>query len=143
MVLVLLAVRVLSEWWGFGYRTPWGPGFSIGQGVLEIVYWFPPSDWSNFKHGWAFYSDNGASSFWWFDWRTRPDSWWLHIPIWVLSILAAVPAILAWRGDRRARRRELADHCPACGYDRRGISPVVACPECGKPSPGSSPSVPS
>jgi hypothetical protein len=52
------------------------------------------------------------------------------IPLWIPLTLVATPTGLLWWADRRATRREMAGHCPACGYDRNGLADAK-CPECG------------
>lgn len=58
--------------------------------------------------------------------------WAVSIPLWVPLCVMAIPTTLLWRADRRAARREKVGHCPACGYDRRGLTQDAPCPECGK-----------
>ena len=48
-----------------------------------------------------------------------------------LELLAAIPVVLLWAGQRVMWRRRIRDNrCPNCGYDLRGGS-EGACPECG------------
>jgi hypothetical protein len=52
-----------------------------------------------------------------------------------LLIVTALPAAVMWWPEIPAARRRSRLHaglCPACGYDRRGLSaPDAPCPECG------------
>jgi hypothetical protein len=64
------------------------------------------------------------------------------VPLWELSLLAAVPVLAAgaaklWAAWRRRRTRP--GHCPRCGYDLRatpegGGALLGRCPECGTAS---------
>lgn len=62
-----------------------------------------------------------------------PCGWWLVVPLWMPTLLAAVPpAGWAARRLRRSatrRRRIRRGLCIACGFDLR--STPVRCPECG------------
>jgi len=75
----------------------------------------------------------GRQLYWRFDcfYRRNPVIWSFIIPLWALSLSAAAPAVLLWRSSFRANRRARIGHCPACGYDRRGLPDDLACPECG------------
>lgn len=58
-------------------------------------------------------------------------------PVWapflISSTLLAAPFHLLFMGPGALRRwaRRRRHCCERCGYDRRGLSPAVACPECG------------
>jgi hypothetical protein len=52
-------------------------------------------------------------------------------PLWVLFLVAAVPACLLWGGEITARHRRSTGLCKGCGYDRRGLAADAKCPECG------------
>ncbi len=57
----------------------------------------------------------------------------LNIPLWLPFPLMLAPTAWLWWGEirrRRAARREMAGHCPSCGYDRSGLADAK-CPECG------------
>lgn len=60
----------------------------------------------------------------------------LELPLWLLALFLAAPAILlAFRAARR-RRRLRAGLCPHCGHDLSGA--MVVCPECGRDLPRTS-----
>src|SRR5215468_5432569 len=56
-----------------------------------------------------------------------PDRWILAI---VIGLFLCYPLALNWT-DMKASLRHRRGHCPACGYDRRGLPLAAACPECG------------
>ena len=57
--------------------------------------------------------------------------WALDLPLWMpLVPLATVAGVTNTRALRE-RRRRCINACAACGYDRTGLTPAVACPECG------------
>ncbi len=49
------------------------------------------------------------------------------IPLWLLTLIAALPTAIVWRFDRR----NLVGFCQACGYDLTG-NVSGRCPECGE-----------
>jgi hypothetical protein len=51
----------------------------------------------------------------------------IDVPLWMLVLASAMPAVLAWRARIRARDR--TGLCPTCGYDLRATP--KRCPECG------------
>ncbi len=53
----------------------------------------------------------------------------VHVPLWMVQVVLAVPTAWLWRRDRRRARAGL---CAACGYDLAGLAPSAPCPECGK-----------
>ncbi|HYE63347.1 MAG TPA: hypothetical protein VD997_15250 [Phycisphaerales bacterium] len=80
----------------------------------------------------------------WFGIRHYSGSWllpWL-IPGAMLAFLL-MALVLSSMNDqskgiaaaRLAQVRKAEGRCPSCGYDRRGLSPSVACPECGRAPP--------
>jgi hypothetical protein len=50
------------------------------------------------------------------------------------ALLTTAPAVLFWRADIRAWRRERRGLCGKCGYDLSGIAAESPCPECGSPA---------
>lgn len=70
------------------------------------------------------------------DRSTTPGYSLTRVVAWPLPLgLAVTGAWLVWRGVV-ARRRSAAGHCPACGYDLRGLSAGATCPECGHAGAG-------
>jgi hypothetical protein len=59
--------------------------------------------------------------------RRRGD-WYFYVPLWMVSTLLLIPAVVLWRIDRRPR----PGHCPECGYDLAGLATGGVCPECGQ-----------
>ena len=68
---------------------------------------------------------------WWPTWRGNAIWAYAAIPLWLMAAGAAVPPVVLWRLDNLARRRARLNHCPACNYDRHGLSAASPCPECG------------
>ena len=78
----------------------------------------------------------------WNEWRLGELGWYqtagggsvsrvISVPLWIVAALAGTPCGIGMAAAARARRRRRLGRCVACGYDRRGLAPVVACPECG------------
>jgi hypothetical protein len=59
--------------------------------------------------------------------------YYVKFPAWALALLTASPTAVRLTGVYRARRRSLAGHCTACGYDLRATPDL--CPECGTARP--------
>lgn len=60
----------------------------------------------------------------------------LELPLWLLALFLAAPAILLTFRAARRRRRVRAGLCPHCGHDLTGA--MVVCPECGRDLPRTS-----
>ena len=59
----------------------------------------------------------------------------IALPLWLLSLIAAVPIIVVeWR-SRRAKRRDDANRCRKCGYNLQSHVAGQKCPECGTDIP--------
>jgi hypothetical protein len=54
------------------------------------------------------------------------------VPLWLLTVLLAVPPVAWLIRHRSARRRKRAGLCPGCGYDLRASREFGRCPECGR-----------
>ena len=72
---------------------------------------------------------------WWFDlthWTSPYGAGTVDqavIPLWVLFVALGALTSVVWR--RHLRRGSMPGLCPACRYDRAGLSPGAPCPECG------------
>lgn len=56
--------------------------------------------------------------------------WTLIFPDWLPVPIFGLAGAWLWYADARARHCT-GGHCPACGYDIRGLTPAAVCPECG------------
>jgi hypothetical protein len=75
---------------------------------------------------------------WWFVADSSTLGWRASMPMWVPASASLCAAVLAWRRDAVARRREQVGLCPKCNYDRAGLAAGAKCPECGEPPASSS-----
>jgi|ERR1051325_3913827 hypothetical protein len=81
---------------------------------------------------WNFFVGKKARDVIWTPWQVNESNGCLFFfPLWIPLLPVALPAGTLWLLDIRRARRERADLCKGCGYDRRGIPPGAACPECG------------
>jgi hypothetical protein len=55
----------------------------------------------------------------------------LTLPLWLPTLVFAVPAAWMWRVDVKRRRAAREGCCATCGYLRAGLGAGAACPECG------------
>jgi hypothetical protein len=53
------------------------------------------------------------------------------VPLWLPTLVFAVPAAWMWRVDVKRRRAAREGCCATCGYSLAGLSAGAACPECG------------
>ncbi|QQS08793.1 MAG: hypothetical protein IPK69_12545 [Phycisphaerales bacterium] len=53
----------------------------------------------------------------------------IAVPLWMIAVVAGIPAYFLSRGVFRRRRGP--DECVTCGYSRVGLPSGAACPECG------------
>jgi hypothetical protein len=60
--------------------------------------------------------------------HTRPGSWEVVIPHWLLALPSAAGSFFLWRSLRQGCDPHA---CPHCGYSRAGIDDASPCPECG------------
>jgi hypothetical protein len=60
------------------------------------------------------------------------------LPLWIPFLVAAIPSALFWRRDHVLTKRARAGRCPACNYDRHGLTADAKCPECGAVPPSGS-----
>lgn len=123
----------LSMFGGLYFRTftkkqaGWSWSIDLARGAVStgFVWYFPrPTEvsWEPFRAGFW--------SFWKMDWRVDSNVKYLRVPLWMPGLLFATTSSIAWRLDRRDRRR--GHRCPFCGYDLAGLAPSSPCPECGK-----------
>lgn len=74
---------------------------------------------------------DGLETFWWpqkMDYATGMMR--IIIPLWIPTLLFAVPPILCVASWYRSRLRRKTGHCALCGYDLTG-NESGNCPECG------------
>ncbi len=57
--------------------------------------------------------------------------WGVLAPMWMVIASLLVATTAAWYLDALAGRRQLANLCRKCNYDRTGLPIGAACPECG------------
>ncbi len=78
---------------------------------------------------WAFHvlgTHSPQGLFWWPKYEQRIHTHQLFVPLWIPTLLIAIPSFLLWR-----RNRKLPEgHCN-CGYNLTGNMSGV-CPECGR-----------
>jgi len=134
-VVLLVAVWGASGW----LSARWSPSstmeltchqgmFSVNTGTALLAL---PSTASSIEIQWG----RPATFFWRFRSFEAANLNEKNIPLWWVGVLIFIPTALAWQSDRRATSRARIGHCPACDYDRHGLSSSAACPECGSSPP--------
>lgn len=83
------------------------------------------------------YSDYGVfiTSLEWV-WLPRIDNFGTNspnviLPLWLPTLLVAVPAAWMWRTDLKRRKAARVGCCATCGYSHAGLGEGKTCPECG------------
>ncbi len=89
--------------------------------------WFTNDFWFPFLHGFGYSQTNSPT-------HVRHA---FSVPLSLLTLLAALPALWLTLGRHRQRRRlRRQECCSSCDYDRRGLPAADApCPECGQSEP--------
>ena len=136
LVAALIIANAASESWHLAcYRAS---GFELS--IVARAAWFKWHDPHDPLFG------GSASSYWSLGRNTNNSGSWfgspgvtttphyrlVYVPLWLPTLVAALPAGILWLCDRRRLRRGL---CPACGYNLSGLPPAAPCPECGKAAP--------
>lgn len=127
---------IANVWWTFIVEVP-SVKLDVRWGRMAVEWMHPrlaspPLTFCN-----VFPASGSWPPDWWFDSSTHYFTWGLshwavHLPLWFLAAVAAMPAaFLSWSAHRRARRLGL---CPHCDYDLRGGHTGGTCPECGAPA---------
>ncbi len=116
----------------YGHRGTIAGNFGVGNEPLQInVY---PSAWPN-SFWWGKEPRYYASNVQW-NWtpmiRTDPDSsLFVVLPLWLPTLVFAVPAAWMWRVDVKRRRAVREGCCAKCGYSLVGTPADKPCPEYG------------
>ena len=133
----LAATLLFGAAFGLNFRTD----FAYSSGHFEaavshfhiIVMTRDPADLAMQKarYGWSFkqgmYINNPGVQ----HWRTvAPWGTGTAVPLW-MPLAASGGLTLAFGAPSIFRRRKRPGHCPACGYDLRGLPAGASCPECG------------
>ena len=141
LTLLLIAAWAGSAWWGIHFLTAdvWvfagngQIGYSVSSGIANMVgitadsmpaWRLVPLDAPGLKWGWTIFDGGWLST--------------VVVPLWSLTLAAALPTAAAWRQAHRARTRPQT-HCHRCGYPRAGLAAGAACPECGDACAGAKP----
>ncbi len=130
VTVLLVVVWIGSRWWGVDYLPPQGKHcMTIARGRLLVTPW--PNDLGPItilQTGWHLYRDPAPRYFWHFGSGTLNA---FVIPLWIPTMVTVTMAIISWRLDTLARRRDRLNLCSKCNYDRAGLTPGAVCPECG------------
>ena len=129
-----VSAALVFAWMRSGHRIivlagPGGCIASINGGRLNLEQCL---DWNpNFASVGSGIGEYRSDFEWWFDGGWRPAIRWVKVPLWAPVGALVYAGAAAWRLDARARRRDRADLCKKCGYDRSGLPLGSVCPECG------------
>ncbi len=135
----ILSILFLAGWAVSAWRTGiwWlnvGLGVGLSNGRLFLGCGPSEKPGGYFGRNWSY--AHPAELEWSFELMKDREAWGVAVPFWVLTVATIALAALGGYRSRAARRRALHNHCPACGYDRAGLStPDAVCPECGAAAP--------
>jgi hypothetical protein len=129
-VLLVLNVVVTMVSWKYGNEWRGESGFSMDVCCGRVIMGRTLGYGTGWNLFYDFYPGDIGQHFR-FLWRTGRGLWYLGIPTWALFVVTLIPATLVWWPDVRSASRRHRGHCPACGYDRRGLAADAKCPECG------------
>lgn len=100
---------------------------ALDAGCIEIVW---PHQFASGNVRWmSSFEDSKRFRFRWFPYITNNRTsglWQIRIPIWIPTVLVAIPSFVFWRRNRL----HLSGRYCKCGYDLTGNESGV-CPECG------------
>lgn len=135
---LLVGSWLVSGWTSLVNVTSGFNRYKVDEGALFITfrdpYWGPLGQSSGLlKGGGSTRRPFGLRFRYWFV-EARGLYGMYQIPLWPLPVATALAAGLAWRLDILARRREQAQVCQKCRYDRTGLPLEAKCPECGSPA---------
>ena len=141
VALSLLSIDIASTWYPIQLSTPNHPqgGAYAGRVRFTWLHGAPVP-----RRVWSLALDDPLPAWrsWHLEWQTMPGPRgveMLNVPIWWFTMLFVAPTAYLWWRDRRDKG---PGHCPACGYDLRGLAKDTAgamtCPECGRPSSATS-----
>jgi len=105
----------------------------LGYGSLVIAWapgkWATPGDsalGSYITDGFTYRNLRGGPRALWLRPRHLGDQ--LHIPLWLIAMVLALPPAFM---EHRRRNKRLPGCCKNCGYARAGLAAEAKCPECG------------
>lgn len=135
VAVVLLAAWIATIWWGAVRMKQYGV-LVVGAGRIEFLYEDlggpPPTQYDRWRTFGPGCENPGMGRFnWWFDYNAVAPGRSISLPIWSLSVLAALVAVSGWFLDAKARRRARTGACQSCGYSVTGLPTATNCPECG------------
>lgn len=135
--LILLATVACLRWYavGVGFGPPFGITLSGGavNVYVEHAHQPGPPPWTSPEGVIFIHRDSfPARTAWWQlgvvpSFMDNSHLYVLHVPLWILFLLACMPTIRLWRSDRYR-----SGHCTQCGYNLFG-NVSGCCPECGTP----------
>ncbi|MFO0857475.1 MAG: hypothetical protein U0640_09000 [Phycisphaerales bacterium] len=130
---VVVSVLLLTVWVGsafvyvlYQHNSCWALQLSWGQ----LVYNFVPVPTPPFKLMFKFGQISPPFLQLSLSYTTAMGGLLIWIPLWPFVAISIAITAAAWRMDTLAQRRKRLGGCPACGYDRAGLSAYAPCPEC-------------
>lgn len=137
------AAWIASAWWAIFLGRAYTGFFGVTAGQF-VINWKPLADGETITENGLLVYRIHSPMFWWFRWDAYTGfggdtAWFLCIPLWLVLLAFAAPAVWLWRRDRLHCLQAKSGLCPACGYDRRGLASGAPCPECSAAAPVSKP----